>query len=302
MDNYRQMMAFMWAYEHGSFSAAARAHDLTPSAMSKLISRLENRLGVRLILRGARQITLTEEGLAYLNSAKNVVSAMAEADSLAEGLPTTISGNLKIRTMPTFARYQILPWLAEFIDKYPLINIDFELNAVYQDDFDRGVDIAIYGGVLPSSSRIATRIGESEWITCASPTYLKKYGNPIHPQDLLQHRCFHFNFASSWNKWDFIENNESFIIPIKPLASFSQGDFLRDLALQGEGIIRLADYHIGNDIRLGKLVPILTEYKSKIKEPLYVIYANRKLQSPRIKCFIEFLQQKLKLHPWKIDF
>lgn len=89
-------MAFIWAYEHGSFSAAARAHDLMPSAMSKLINRLENRLGVRLILRGARQITLTEEGLAYLNSAKNVVSARAEADSLAEGLPTTISGNLKI--------------------------------------------------------------------------------------------------------------------------------------------------------------------------------------------------------------
>lgn len=86
------------------------------------------------------------------------------------------------------------------------------------------------------------------------------------------------------------------------MASFSQGDFLRDLSLQGEGVIRLADYHIGNDIRLGKLVPILTEYKSKVKGPLYVIYANRKLQSPRIKCFIEFLQRKLKLHPWKIGF
>ncbi len=301
MDNYRQMIAFMWAYEHGSFSAAARAHDLTPSAMSKLISRLENRLGVRLFKRGARQLALTEEGLAYLHSVRNVISAMAEADSLAEGLPTRISGNLKIRTMPTFAKHQILPWLPEFLSKYPLINIEFELSAVYQDDFDYGTDIAIYGGVLASSSRIATRIGSSEWLTCASPTYLKKYGNPTHPIDLLKHRCFHFNFSSSWNNWDFVENNENFTVPIKPLACFSQGDILRELALQGEGIIRLADYHIGNDIRQGKLVPILCEYKSKVIEPQYIIYVNRKLQSPRVKCFIEFLKQKIQLHPWKIN-
>lgn len=300
MDNYRQMMAFIWAYEHGSFSAAARANDLTPSAMSKLINRLENRLGVRLIQRGARQLTLTEEGIAYLKSARNVVAAMNEADSLAEAFPTRISGVLKIRTMPTFAQHQILPWLPEFLAQYPSLSVDFELNAVYQDDFDRGVDIAIYGGVLPSSSRIATRIGDSEWITCASPQYLERYGRPQHPSELLHHRCFHFNFNSNWNNWDFVENGQSFIVPVKPIASFSQGTFLRDLALRGEGIVRLADYHIGRDIQQGKLVPILTEYRSGIVEPQYIIYANRKLQSPRIRSFIEFLQHKLSIQPWHI--
>lgn len=301
VDNYRQLMAFIWAYEHGSFSAAARANDLTPSAISKLISRLENRLGVRLIQRGARQLTLTEEGVAYLNSARNVVAAMNEADSLSEAFPTRVSGVLKIRTMPTFAQHQILPWLPEFLEKYPSLSVDFELNAVYQDDFDRGVDIAIYGGILPSSSRIATRIGESEWITCASPKYLEKYGIPLHPQALLQHRCFHFNFSSSWNNWDFMENNESVIVPVKPIASFSQGTFLRDLALRGEGVVRLADYHIGEDIKQGRLTPILGNFRSGITEPQYIIYANRKLQSPRIKCFIEFLQQKIRNKPWQMD-
>lgn len=302
MDNYRQMMAFLWAYEHGNFSAAARAHNLTPSAISKLINRLENRLGVRLIQRGARQLHLTEEGLAYLNSARNVMTAMNEADSLAEAFPKKISGVLKIRTLPTFARHQILPWLPEFLDNYPLLNVDFELNAVYQDDFDRGVDLAIYGGILPSSSRIATRIGDSEWITCASPQYLKRYSTPKHPLDLLQHRCFHFNFASGWNNWDFVENDQSFIVPVKPIASFSQGTFLRDLALSGEGIVRLADYHIGRDIKEGKLIPILSEFRSGIVEPQYLIYANRKLQSPRIKSFITFLQNKLQKNPWEVDF
>lgn len=300
MDNYRQMMAFIWAYEHGSFSAAARANNLTPSAMSKLISRLENRLGVRLIQRGSRQITLTEEGIAYLRSARNVVAAMAEADTLAEAFPTRVSGVLKIRTMPTFARHQILPWLPEFLDTYPQLSVDMELSAVYRDEFDRGVDLAIYGGILPNSSRIATRIGESEWITCASPEYIAKYGCPQKPQDLLNHRCFHFNFSSNWNNWDFFEKNQSYIIPIKPMASFSQGDMLRDLALQGEGIVRLADFHIGKDIREGKLVPILREFKPHLREPQYMVYANRKLLSPRIKCFIDFFQKKLKQNPWSI--
>lgn len=300
MDNYRQMMAFIWAYEHGSFSAAARANNLTPSAMSKLISRLENRLGVRLIQRGSRQITLTEEGVAYLRSARNVVAAMAEADSLAEAFPTRVSGVLKIRTMPTFARHQILPWLPEFLDTYPQLSVDMELNAVYRDEFDRGVDLAIYGGILPNSSRIATRIGESEWITCASPEYIAKYGCPQKPQDLLNHRCFHFNFSSNWNNWDFFEKNQSYVIPIKPMASFSQGDMLRDLALQGEGIVRLADFHIGKDIREGLLVPILREFKPHLREPQYMLYANRKLLSPRIKCFIDFFQKKLKQNPWSV--
>lgn len=300
MDNYRQMMAFIWAYEHGSFSAAARANNLTPSAMSKLISRLENRLGVRLIQRGSRQITLTEEGVAYLRSARNVVAAMVEADTLAEAFPTRVSGVLKIRTMPTFARHQILPWLPEFLDTYPQLSVDMELSAVYRDEFDRGVDLAIYGGILPNSSRIATRIGESEWITCASPEYIAKYGCPQKPQDLLNHRCFHFNFSSNWNNWDFFEKNQSYIVPIKPMASFSQGDMLRDLALQGEGIVRLADFHIGKDIREGKLVPILREFKPHLREPQYMVYANRKLLSPRIKCFIDFFQKKLKQNPWGV--
>lgn len=98
---------------------------------------------------------------------------MNEADSLAEAFPNRISGVLKVRTMPTFAQHQILPWLPEFLDNYPSLSVDFELNAIYQDDFDRGVDIAIYGGILPSSSRIATRIGDSQWITCAAPSILK---------------------------------------------------------------------------------------------------------------------------------
>lgn len=300
MDNYNQLMAFIWACEHGNFSAAARANGLTPSAMSKLITRLEARLQVRLFQRGVRRLTLTEEGTAYLKSARGVVEAMAEADSVADALPTRISGRLKIRTMSTFARHQILPWLPAFLAAYPSLYVDIEVSPVYRDDFDKGVDIAIYGGGLSNSSRIARRIAESQWITCASPDYLRRYGTPAHPRDLIDHRCFHFNFESTWNHWEFIEDNKAIIFPVKPSASFSQGDLLRDLALRGEGLVRLADFHIGKDIREGRLVPLLQDFQSPSKEPLYVIYANRKYLSPRIRCFIDFLEAKMAEQPWSL--
>jgi len=301
MDNYNQLLAFIWAYEYGNFSAASRAKGLTPSAMSKLIGRLEARLQVRLFVRGTRALKLTEEGHVYLKSARAVVDAMAEADSLAEDMPNQISGQLKIRTMTTFARYQILPWLPAFIAAYPALKVDIETGPLYQDQFDKGLDLAIYGGVLASSSRIARRIGESQWITCASPAYLSRYGIPSHPRDLIEHRCFHFNFESHWNQWVYAEDGQSRVFPVTPVASLSQGDLLRDLAIQGEGIVRLADFHIHRDIKQGKLVPLLTDFQSPIREPLYLIYAKRQHLSPRIRCFIDFMEQQLALHPWHIE-
>lgn len=300
MDNYRQLLAFIWAYEHGSLSAAARVHNLTPSAMSKMVSRLESRLKVRLIQRGTRQLTLTEEGQLYLESARKVVAAMAEADSLAENFPEQVSGSLRIRTMPTFARHQILPWLPEFIEKFPNLHVEVKIESRYVDEFEKGIDLAIYGGKLPDSSRVTTRLGASEWITCASPEYLEKYGTPKEPKDLLNHRCFHFSYLNDWNLWDYEYKSERFSLPIKPLASFSQGDFLRDLALDGQGIVRLADYNVSKDVQNGRLIPLLRDYRIKDLEPIYLIYPNRKFLSPRIKTFMNFWREKVRKNPWNI--
>lgn len=298
MDNYSQMLAFMWATEHGSFSAAGRAHGLTPSAVSKLITRLENRLQARLFQRGTRSLTLTEEGSAYLLSAREVINAMAEADSLAEAFPNRVSGSLRIHTMTTFAKHQILPWLPEFLSTFPGLTVDIQVGAQYVDTFDQGLDIAIHSGVLPDSSRVAKKIGESAWITCASPAYLARRGAPSRPQDLLAHDCFNFGFTSAWNNWRFSTPEGVVTVPIAPKAAFAQGDLLREMALGGAGIVRLAQFHIGEDIRAGRLVPLLTEFDLPDKEPLYLIYSNRKHLSPRIRVFRDFLENRLRDSPW----
>lgn len=298
MDNYSQLMAFLGAAEHGNFSAAARACGMTPSAISKLVSRLEDRLKVRMFQRGTRSLTLTEEGSAYLVSARAVNNAMAEADSLAEAFPTRVSGKLRVHTMTTFAKHQIIPWLPEFLAAYPTLTVDIRVGAQFDDQFDQGLDIAIHSGVLPDSSRIARRIGQSRWITCASPDYLTRRGTLDHPAQLLDHTCFSFGFSSVWNTWGFVVEDQAIIVPVVPKATFAQGDMLRDLALSGAGIVRLAEFHIGQDIQEGRLVPLLEEFAPNSVEPIYMIYTNRKHLSPRIRAFRDFLEHKLANSPW----
>ncbi|MEN4825840.1 LysR family transcriptional regulator [Pseudomonas sp. P39-UII1] len=298
MDNYSQLLAFLGAAEHGNFSAAARACGMTPSAISKLISRLEDRLQVRLFQRGTRSLTLTEEGAAYLVSARAVSNAMAEADSLAEAFPTRVSGTLRVHTMTTFAKHQIIPWLPEFLAAYPGLTVDIQVGAQFSDQFDQGLDVAIHSGVLPDSSRIARKIGQSRWVICASPSYLAAHGTPEHPGQLLQHSCFSFGFSSVWNTWGFVVDGQAVTVPVVPKATFAQGDLLRDLALSGAGIVRLAEFHIGQDIQEGRLVPLLQRYAQDSVEPIYMIYTNRKHLSPRIRVFRDFLEQKLASSPW----
>ncbi|MFK3774480.1 LysR family transcriptional regulator [Pseudomonas sp. NPDC089406] len=298
MDNYSQLLAFLGAAEHGNFSAAARACGLTPSAISKLISRLEDRLQVRLFQRGTRSLTLTEEGAAYLVSARAVSDAMAEADSLAEAFPTRVSGTLRVHTMTTFAKHQIIPWLPEFLAAYPGLTVDIQVGAQFIDQFDQGLDVAIHSGVLPDSSRIARKIGQSRWVICASPTYLARCGTPTQPAQLLEHTCFSFGFSSVWNTWGFRVEGQAITVPVVPKATFAQGDLLRDLALGGAGIVRLAEFHVGQDIQEGRLVALLEAQAQDSTEPIYMIYTNRKHLSPRIRAFRDFLEQKLAGSPW----
>ncbi|QXH45009.1 LysR family transcriptional regulator [Pseudomonas xanthosomatis] len=298
MDNYSQLLAFLGAAEHGNFSAAARACGLTPSAISKLISRLEDRLQVRLFQRGTRSLTLTEEGAAYLVSARAVSDAMAEADSLAEAFPTRVSGTLRVHTMTTFAKHQIIPWLPEFLAAYPGLTVDIQVGAQFIDQFDQGLDVAIHSGVLPDSSRIARKIGQSRWVICASPAYLARCGTPTRPAQLLEHTCFSFGFSSVWNTWGFRVEGQAITVPVVPKATFAQGDLLRDLALGGAGIVRLAEFHVGQDIQEGRLVPLLEAQAQDSTEPIYMIYTNRKHLSPRIRAFRDFLEQKLAGSPW----
>lgn len=299
MDRYAEIVAFVRSAELSSFSAAARRLELTPSAISKLVTRLENRLRVRLFNRQRQSVALTEEGLAWLPSARAVIDAMTEADSLGESLKKSIQGTIRVHTMFTFAKYQILPWLPAFVDEHPGLTVEFHVGPQFVDLFDQGIDVAIHSGVLPDSTRVARQIARSRWVICASPGYVAKHGQPATPDALRELPCLGFSFESPWNIWPFRDRNGSVTgIKVRGVVNATQGDLLRDLALNDAGIVRLAEFHIHDDLEAGRLVRILPDYQDAQMEPIYVVYPSRRNVSPRVKAFCDFLQAKLKEKPW----
>src|SRR3954465_7538429 len=177
----RDIAVFVQAVEDGDFSTAARALSLTPSAVSKSIARLEDQLGRRLLHRSSRAMRLTPEGQGFLDAAQRVLDAVEEAEAVGSAVP---SGLLRIRSVPTFARYQLAPLMPAFRHLHPQLRIEFLLTNERTAWLDEGVDVAVASGVLPSSSLIARRIASSRWIICAAPSYLAEYGAPSSPADL----------------------------------------------------------------------------------------------------------------------
>ena len=298
MDFHTQLQIFLWAVDADNFSSVAREHDLAASTVSKAVAALERKLGVKLFQRGPHSHRLTAEGAAYQGCARAVIDAVAAAESMARSLPQRVAGVLRIHTLPTFAKHQLLRWLPDFLAQYPDLRVEVAVGAQYVDLFEQGVDIAIHSGVLPDSSHVAHRIGASDWRVCAAPAYLVEQGEPQVPEDLLHHTCFNFGFASPWNNWSFRRGDEMVVVPVECRASFTQGDMLRDLALAGAGIVRLASFHVGEDLAAGRLVPLLRDFHLPMPEPVWLVHAHREQYSPRVRAFVEFLKARVDPQAW----
>jgi len=192
------MAIFVRVVEDGDFSAAARTLSLTPSTVSKSIARLEDQLGRRLLHRSSRAMRLTPEGQGFLDAAQRVLDAVEEAEAVGSAVP---SGLLRIRSVPTFARYQLAPLMPAFRRLHPQLRIEFLLSNERTPSLDDGADVAIASGDLPSSSLVARRITSSRWVICASPSYLAEHGTPSSPAELDQHECLNFSMPTKWNRW-----------------------------------------------------------------------------------------------------
>jgi DNA-binding transcriptional LysR family regulator len=287
----RDIAVFVQVAEDGDFSAAARTLALTPSTISKSIARLEDHLGRRLLHRSSRSMRLTPEGQSFLDAAHRVLDAVEEAEAVVSATP---SGTLRVRSVPTFARYQVAPLMPTFRRLYPKLRVEFVLSNERTAFLDDGADVAIASGDLPSSSLIARRIASSRWIICASPAYLAEYGMPTSPDDLDRHECLNFLMATKWNSWSTAGtglNTEGGILA-------NQGDMLLALARAGAGIVRLAEFHISDDLKAGRLVTLFPEHQDRAEEPIYVLYQDKRNLSPRIRVFLTFLQEAFANPPW----
>lgn len=291
-----EMEVFARAVELGGFSPAARALKMTPSAVSKLVSRMEARLGARLINRSTRKLTLTPEGELFHERTLRVLADLDEAES-AVAATQAPRGRVRVSSSVPFGLHHLLPLVPRFSALHPKVILDVVLCDTVVDLMDARVDVAIRSGPMRASQLMIRKLGDSPMAVVASPSYLARHGAPETPHALSAHNCIGFNFARHCDKWPFIDGDERLSLPIHGDATAGDGETLRRLALVGQGLARLAHYHVGPDIAAGRLVPVLETYNPGDREDLHAVYVGHGGQLPsRVRALIDFLVAAVDLH------
>jgi len=290
-----EMEVFVRAVELGGFSPAARALRMTPSAVSKLVTRLERRLGARLINRSTRKLQLTAEGEAFLERARGVLADLDEAErAVAAG--AVPRGLVRINCNVPFGLHRLLPLIPRFTAVHPDVRLDIVLTDQVVDLMDVRADVAIRLGPMRSSQLMARKLGQSRMAVVAAPAYLARRGVPQTPYDLEAHNCIAFNFARSFDEWSFVVDGARVSLPARGDVVAGDGETSRRLALAGQGVTRLSLFHIRSDIKAGRLVPVLEAYNPGDVEEVNVVYVGHGGRLPaRVRAFIDFLIEEVEL-------
>jgi DNA-binding transcriptional LysR family regulator len=290
-----EMEVFVSAVELGGFSSAARALRMTPSAVSKLVARLERRLGARLLNRSTRKLLLTAEGGVFLERARGVLADLDEAErAVAAGaIPR---GLVRINCNVPFGLHRLLPLIPRFISAHPDVRLDIVLTDQVVDLMDQRADVAIRLGAMRPSQLIARKLGQSRMAVVAAPAYLDRRGVPQTPYDLAAHNCIAFNFARYVDEWPFVVDSAQVTLPVRGDVVSGDGEISRRLALAGQGVTRLTRFHIGPDIAAGRLIPVLESYNPGDFEEVNVVYVGHGGRLPaRVRAFIDFLVAEIDL-------
>ncbi|MCZ4089959.1 LysR family transcriptional regulator [Sinorhizobium psoraleae] len=297
MDNRAgEMEVFVAAAELRSFSAAGRRLKLSPSAVSKLVSRIEDRLGTRLVMRSTRMLQLTPEGEIYLHRAQRILVAIAETEQVVAGGGQALPrGPLRVNASVGFGERYILPLAAEFLARYPDVQLDLSLNDGIIDLIEERTDVAIRSGPMRDSSLMARKLLDSRQVIVAAPRYLEAHGVPRTPDDLAQHNCFTFNFRRSLDGWPFRDPGSSnvHVRPVTGNMQANSGAIVRNLCLSGLGLGRVGQFHVQPDIDAGRLVPVLEDYNPEDMERVHAVYAGHEHLAARIRAFIDFLVERI---------
>lgn len=295
VNRFGEMEMFVRVVERGGFSAAARACRMTPSAVSKLVSRLEARLGARLLNRSTRQLQLTPEGTVFYERSLRLLADLDEAES-GVGASEVPSGRLRINTNVPIGRQFLLPLVPEFLALYPAVTLDIVLTDTVIDLMADRTDVAIRGGPLKSSSLVARKLGETPKIIVGSPDYLARHGRPERPADLARHNCMELGYARAIEGWHLIEDGVETVYPPVGSAQVSDGDSLRELALAGAGLARLSACIVRGDIAAGRLVPVLEAFSPGDTEPFHIVYLGQRGRLPaRVRALVDFLAARIRI-------
>jgi DNA-binding transcriptional LysR family regulator len=300
IDHASEMAAFVRVVEANGFSAAAPALGLTPSAVSKLVTRLEARLGVRLLQRTTRALHLTQEGEIFFAAARRIVSEIEALENQLVGQSGTPSGVLRVTTSLAFCTHQLAPVLSEFLARHPLVQFELLPTDRVIDMVEEGIDVAIRIGRLADTSFMARKIGEDKRLICAAPSYLARHGTPQRPEDLARHNCLVSRDRTQLNRWPFKIDGQVAELEVTGRVAVTEGETQMQLALQGIGIVRLTRLTLAQAIRDGALVPLLGDFSADEAVPIHAVYPHRRHLAPKVPAFVNFLIEKFTPPPWEI--
>lgn len=294
MDRFTQLESFVSIVQTGSISAAARLSSVTAAMMGRRLEALEDRLGVKLLMRTTRTQRLTPEGEVFLEEAQRILRELAESEALISQGKASIRGPLRLSAPAGFGRKYVAPLLAEFSRQHPEVEISLNLTDRLVDIVEERYDCAIRIGELESSQLVAIPLAENRRVVVASPEYIQQHGEPKTPQDLLQHQCLTFGAEGTQQRgWLFKDPNKPKTMAIKPTGKLSctDGSVLLEWALSGLGLAWRSWWEVGAEIEAGRLVTVLDKYAAPASG-IYAMLPERKHTAQRTRSFIDFLKEQ----------
>jgi DNA-binding transcriptional LysR family regulator len=302
VDNLTGMAIFARVVEARSFTAAAAALDLSKSAVSKQVARLEDRLGARLLNRTTRRLSLTEVGAAFYERCARILAEVEDAELAVGRLQDAPRGTLRINAPMSFGQLHLAPAVADFLNGHPGLAIDLTLNDRIVDLVEEGYDVAIRISRLADSSLIARRLVPSRRVVCGSPAYFERHGVPRHPADLRRHNCLLYSYLPSAEEWRFIGPDGPAAVRVSGTLRANNGDALEAAMLTGLGVALQPTFIAGRDLQAGRLVAVMPDYVDE-SASVYAVYPHSRHLSAKVRAFIDFLAARFcPAPPWDAGF
>jgi DNA-binding transcriptional LysR family regulator len=290
MDRFTQLESFVSVATRGSLTAAARAEGVAPAIMARRLDALEERLGVKLLVRTTRRISLTHEGSAFLEDCQRLLADHANAEASVSAGGVKASGHLRITAPAGFGRRHVAPLVTRFRSEHADVTISLNLSDRVVDLAGEGFDCAVRVGELPDSSLVSVRMADNRRLCVATPAYLARRGTPVHPSDLASHDCLALSSdASQTRGWAFsIDGEAVYLKPAGPL-DCSDGQVLHDWCLAGCGIAWRSTWEVEAEIRAGQLVAVLEQFAAP-PNGIYALFPQRRHLPLRVRLWIDFLK------------
>jgi DNA-binding transcriptional LysR family regulator len=297
LDRVTSMQVFVRVAALGSFSAAARALNLSQTMVTKHVAALEERLGVKLLHRSTRRLTLTEGGRDYLTACERILAEIEEAEASASLDRIEPRGTLRLNVPLTFGFRHIAPALPEFNRLHPDVSFDLGLADRFVDLIEEGWDLAIRIGRLKDSSLVARRLAPCRTVVCAAPSYLKEHGTPQTLEDLARHNCLGYTLpsAAGANRWTFGTEGE-IVVPVQGNLRANNGDALLAAAVAGQGLIYQPTFIVRDSLRAGALVPVLGAYATP-EFGIHAVFPSGRQAPAKVRAFVEFLARRFAPEP-----